>query len=508
MTNIIEVLNLTKTFKEGRQTIEALKDVSFDVDEGEIVGLLGPDGAGKTTLMRLLCGLLRPTSGFAVVLGWDIVRQGSLIQNNIGYVPQKFGLYENMTVAENLNLYAKLHAVTKKEYDELFPRLMHMTNLAKFTERMAGKLSGGMKQKLALACALVSRPKLMLLDEPTVGVDILSRRELWNILRDFVNMEGTTVLTSTSYMDEADFCDRTLVLFEGKLIADSTPKGIRERAASFVKEPTFEQGFQILLTGSVPKPLKRENPVASDTPIMIRVENLLKKFGSFTAVNNVSFDVRQGEIFGLLGANGAGKTTTFRALCGLSSSDGGRIEIAGVDLAKETKSAWNRIGFVAQKFSLYADLTVRQNLEFFGGVYGLHTAKRKERIEWGLETFNLEAFADRDAGKLSMGYKRRLGMACALLHEPAILFLDEATSGADPMARYEFWKLIMALADSGVAVIITTHFLDEARYCDRMVIMQAGTAIASGTVEDIIQQGNGAPNLEEAFVRIIQEKRT
>ncbi|MDD3588380.1 MAG: ATP-binding cassette domain-containing protein [Thermoguttaceae bacterium] len=505
--NIIEARNLTKTFKEGRQTVRSLNDVTFDIAQGEIVGLLGPDGAGKTTLMRLLCGLFRPTAGTANVFGWDIVQQGKRIQDNLGYVPQKFGLYENMTVAENLNLYAKLHAVSREEFDARFPRLMEMTNLGAFTQRRAGKLSGGMKQKLALACALVSRPKLMLLDEPTVGVDILSRRELWDILRSIVQTEGMTVMASTSYMDEADFCDRTLVLFEGKLIANSDPKEIRDKAKSCTATPTFEQGFQFLLNGSIPEPLKRKNPVKKDAPVLIRVENLVKRFGSFKAVNDVSFNVRKGEIFGLLGANGAGKTTTFRAMCGLSAATSGAIEIAGVDLAKNTTAAWSQIGFVAQKFSLYSDLTVMQNMEFFGGVYGLKGAKKKERIQWGLNTFDLAPLADRDAGKLSMGFKRRLSMACALLHEPPILFLDEATSGADPVARHEFWKIIMELADSGVSVIITTHFLDEAAYCDRMIIMQDGAAVAMGTVEDIIRQGKDAPNLEEAFVQIIQEKR-
>lgn len=505
--NMIECRNLSKIFHEGRQTINALSDLSFDIQKGQIVALLGPDGSGKTTLMRLLCGLLHPSSGSAKVLNWDIERDADKIQSCVGYMPQKFGLYENMSVVENLNLYAQLHAVSPKDRKNRFPQLLKMTDLASFTNRMAGDLSGGMKQKLALACALVSRPDIMFLDEPTVGVDILSRRELWSILRDIVRSEGTTILTSTSYMDEAEFCDRTLVLFEGKLIANSTPDGIRDQARPFATDPTFEQGFQVLLTGSVPRTLQRHNPVAVDAPVVIRVQDLVKRFGTFTAVDRVSFEVRQGEIFGLLGANGAGKTTTFRAMCGLSSADAGRIEIAGMDLAQKTKSVWNRIGFVAQRFSLYADLTVRQNMEFFGGAYGLRGSKRRDRVQWGMNAFNLEPFADRDAGKLSMGFKRRLAMACALLHEPSILFLDEATSGADPIARYEFWKLIMELADSGVAIVITTHFLDEARFCDRMMIMQDGVAVATGNGSEILQQGGNASNLEDAFVRIIQEKR-
>ncbi|MDO5580575.1 MAG: ATP-binding cassette domain-containing protein [Planctomycetia bacterium] len=506
--NIVECRNLTKDFREQGRIFHALNRITFELEPGKIYGLLGPDGAGKTTLMRCLTGLYRPTSGTISVLGLDLAKQTADVQDQIGYMPQKFGLYENMSVMENLRLYADLHAVSKKEREDRFPRLLEMTNLASFTDRRAGKLSGGMKQKLALAAALVSRPRLMLLDEPSVGVDVLSRHELWSILRDLVDHEETTVLASTAYMDEADFCDRTLVLFEGELRADEPPKSIRNRAKPFRKDPAFEEGFQVLLTGSVLPELKRKKPPVPDAPIMVRAEHLDKRFGSFTAVGDLSFDVRRGEIFGLLGANGAGKTTTFRMLCGLSTSDGGTIEIAGTNLEKDVHRVWHQIGYVAQKFSLYADLTVRQNLSFFGGVYGLKKDRLDDRIEWGLDSFDLRDSADRVAGKLPLGYKQRLSMVCALLHDPPILFLDEATSGADPMTRHEFWKKIMDLADSGVAVIITTHFLDEARYCDRMVIMQDGREAAAGTAGEIIRQGGNAPTLEEAFVRIIREKRT
>lgn len=502
MDSIISCNHLSKTFRESSQVIRAVQDVSFEVQPGTITGLLGPDGAGKTTLIRCLCGLLRPESGSVSVLGFDSVKQSGRIQESVGYMPQKFGLYENMTVEENIRLYAQLHGITKGDYDSRVAMLLERNRLSEFTDRMAGKLSGGMKQKLALICALISRPQLMVLDEPTVGVDVLARRELWNILRQTVEEESMTVLVSTAYMDEADYCDRTLILFEGKLLADKTPVEVKELGGSTPSENTFERGFMQLLTGSVPAPLKRNNPVDDSAPEMIRVENLVKRFGDFTAVNRVSFSVHRGEIFGLLGANGAGKTTTFRAMCALSRADEGTILFNGKPLEKNLEYVRNNIGYVAQKFSLYGDITVMQNLKFFGGAYGLYGKKLRERIGWACETLNLTEFLKMPAAQLSMGYKRRLAMACALLHNPPILFLDEATSGADPIARREFWKRILALADDGVAVVITTHFLDEAEYCDKILIMRDGCEVASGTVQQVIAQGNGA-TLEDAFVNIV-----
>ena len=510
MDSIISCSHLSKTFRESKQIIHAVQDVSFEVKPGSITGLLGPDGAGKTTLIRCVCGLLRPDCGMATVLGFDSVKQSGKIQERVGYMPQKFGLYENMTVAENIRLYAQLHGISQEDYADRVAMLLERNRLSRFTSRMAGKLSGGMKQKLALICALISRPQLMVLDEPTVGVDVLARRELWDILRQTVEEESMTVLVSTAYMDEADYCDRTLILFEGKLLADKTPDEVKalgsgaspSRNSQLATRNSFENGFMRLLTGSVPEPLKRNNPVRDDAPELIRVENLVKRFGDFTAVNNVSFTVRRGEIFGLLGANGAGKTTTFRALCALSRADEGTILFDGKPLEKNLEFVRNNIGYVAQKFSLYGDISVRQNLYFFGGAYGLSGKKLKERIDWAVEVFNLSEFMNMIAAQLSMGYKRRLAMACALLHNPPILFLDEATSGADPIARREFWKRILALADDGVAVVITTHFLDEAAYCDRIMIMRDGCEVASGTVDQIIEQGKGA-TLEDAFVNLV-----
>ena len=509
--NAIECQNLGKIFREKAGERVALSDLTFSVPAGRITGLLGPDGAGKTTLLRILAGLFHPTSGSAKVLGMDVVREAAGIQNVIGYMPQRFGLYENLSVEENLQLYAGLHSLSRERREARFGELLKMTDLLPFRKRMAGALSGGMKQKLALACALIPEPGLLLLDEPTVGVDVLSRRELWRILRSLADEGRITVLASTAYLDEAAYCDRTLILFEGRLIADSTPAEICRKAEGKIANPTFENGFQYLLSGTVPPPLKRKKRVEKDAPERIVAENLVKKFGSFVAVDHVSFSVRQGEIFGLLGANGAGKTTTFRMLCGLSAADGGRIEIGGVNLRRAPGSARMKIGYVAQKFSLYTDLTTEENLRFFGGAYGLSGSELNERIVQVADEFGLREFFHLKTQKLPLGFKQRLSMACALLHRPGILFLDEATSGADPMARREFWERIMALADQGVAVIITTHFLDEAEYCDRMVIMQAGAAVASGTVAEIREMGREKdgtlPSLEEAFVNIIRRGR-
>ncbi len=501
--NCIECHQLAKQFRSKAGIANALAGIDLTVPSGCIAGLLGPDGAGKTTLLRILAGLLRPDAGSAKVLGFDAVRDAAEIQRRVGYMPQKFGLYENLTVTENLKLYADLHGIPEVQRRQRFDRLLALTMLGRFGDRWAGKLSGGMKQKLALACSLVSNPELLLLDEPTVGVDVLSRRELWKILRELSADGKLTVLVSTAYMDEADHCDRTFILFEGRLLADAPPGEIRRKAGP---DASFENGFLTLLTGGVPKPLVRRHPPEPQAVPVIRAEKIVKRFGTFRAVDQVSFEVRPGEIFGLLGANGAGKTTTFRMLCGLSRLDGGSIEVAGMDLEKNPGAIRMKIGYVAQKFSLYGDLTVRENLEFFGGAYSLHGRVLHEKLARIREAFRLESCWNTPSGRLPPGHRQRLSMGCALLHDPQILFLDEATSGADPMTRREFWERIMALADSGVAIIITTHFLDEAAYCDRMVIMQNGVAIASGSADEIRRAGE-SDSLEEAFVNLIARSR-
>ncbi len=572
----IDGRGIRKLFKRSSgETVTALDDVSLTVEHGGLTALVGPDGAGKTTLIRLIAGLMTADAGDLSVLGIDIAHDPQAVQDRVGYMPQKFGLYEDLSVQENLDLYADLHGVTAEERRTVYPQLMEMTALGPFARRLAGRLSGGMKQKLGLACTLVRAPDLLLLDEPTVGVDPLSRRELWEIILHLVNDQGLTVLISTSYLDEAERCKHAIVMHEGTVLAKGPPHSITEAAAgraylatpsageparllqarllddpnvtdavpqggkvrlvmaeggaeggadggalagvdAIAVKPRFEDGFMVLLhkaaeagkaaSLSLGHETKRHN---GDT--VVEVSDLVRQFGTFTAVDHISFAVKTGEIFGLLGPNGAGKTTTFRMLCGLLPATSGALRVAGVDLRKARASARQRVGYVAQRFSLYGLLSVTQNLEFFAGAYGLSGKRRKERIDWAMEQFELAPLARLPSGQLPGGYKQRLAMAAALIHEPEILFLDEPTSGADPLARREFWRRITALAEQGVTVIVTTHFMEEAEYCDRVVIMDAGQVLARGTPAEIRSHApaeeNREPTMEDAFIAVVEEAR-
>ena len=475
---------LSKHFRNGaKQTVQALANVSFQVAAGTLTALVGPDGAGKTTLIRLMAGLMTADEGELTVLGIDAKADPQAIQSRIGYMPQRFGLYEDLSVQENLDLYADLHDVSVAARQTRYPRLMEMTALGPFTRRLAGKLSGGMKQKLGLACALVRSPDLLLLDEPTVGVDPLSRRELWDIITKLVREEGVPVLLSTSYLDEAARCDHVVVLHEGKLLSEGPPAKVaaladgrtfsmqpaagepaRELQARLLDAPDvldaspeaghvrivrrahaspshaasdtgsqatpvparFEDGFMILLQPTATPPsamaadMKLEHPPAEAKTPVIEVTDLVKRFGDFIAVDHLNFQVARGEIFGLLGPNGAGKTTTFRMLCGLLHPTGGDLKIAGADLKRSPASARQKIGYVAQKFSLYAQLSVAENLDFFASAYGLHGARRRQRIHWAMAQFDLSAASHQLGGQLPGGYKQRLATAAALLHEPDI----------------------------------------------------------------------------------------
>jgi ABC-2 type transport system ATP-binding protein len=567
---------LCKQFRpKGEAAVQALAGVSLEARHGELTALVGPDGAGKTTLMRLAAGLLRADSGSLSVLGVDVATDPQQVQDRISYMPQRFGLYEDLTVAENLDLYADLHGVSAAERAQRYPSLMEMTALGPFRTRLAGQLSGGMKQKLGLACTLVRSPELLLLDEPTVGVDPLSRRELWEIVRALVADQGLTVLLSTAYLDEAERCSRVMLLHQGSVLSAGAPRQVAEIAAGrcfvatpaagqlpralqarlfdlpdiidavpdggrvrFVRgtqatgaaavddalrglaveavAPRFEDGFMILLRSHAQREaveaVSIAHPVSGHPDdAVVQVQQLVKKFGAFAAVDRISFEVRRGEIFALLGPNGAGKTTTFRMLCGLLAPSAGQLRVAGADVRSASASARSRLGYVAQKFALYGPLSVLENLEFFASAYGLRGQRRRERIAWATQQFELGGQLRAMSSQLPGGYKQRLAMAAALLHEPEILFLDEPTSGADPLARRAFWRRITALAEQGVTIIVTTHFMQEAEYCDHVAIMDSGQVLAQGSPAEVRERARTEalpePSMEDAFIAIVEQAR-
>ncbi len=575
---LIAAHSLDKGFVRGKERIQALNGLHLTVAPHRVTGLIGPDGAGKTTLMRLCAGLLAPDAGELRVLGLDVAREPLAVQAAIGYMPQRFGLYEDLSVQENLDLFADLHGVARDKRPERYRRLLAMSGLGPFCKRLAGRLSGGMKQKLGLMCTLVRAPQLLLLDEPTVGVDPVSRRELWEIVHRQVEEEGMSVLLSTAYLDEAERCAEVALIHQGVILGQGRPADFRASmrgrtwlllsdtlssrrlqmrlqrhpaiidalvqgaqlrvltrpglrldqlrdlpaAASLSISPVAPRLEDFFLAALSDRADKEQTPpppapalfsatsASSGTdpafaPDMIQVEGLERRFGSFVAVDRVSFRVRRGEIFGLLGANGAGKTTTFRMLCGLLPISGGSCTVAGVNLRSAASAARAKIGYMAQKFSLYGNLSVLDNLRFFSSAYGLRGSRRSGRIRWALESFALKPFADAPSQTLPLGYKQRLALAIALMHEPELLFLDEPTSGVDPLARREFWQQINQVAEGGVTVLITTHFMEEAEYCDRLVIMAEGRVLAEGSPAAMKRGygGHAAASMEDAFIGLI-----
>jgi ABC-2 type transport system ATP-binding protein len=571
---VLSVRNLCKVFPGlKRPGVEALKNVSLEAVRGQVTGLVGADGAGKTTFIRTAAGLLAPTSGSVRVLGHDSVAEAIAIQSRVGYMPQRFGLYQDLTVKENMDLFADLQGVPVLERKARYRRLLQMTGLGPYTKRMAGALSGGMKQKLGLACSLIKSPQMLLLDEPTVGVDPISRRELWKIVYELVEKDGIGVLLSTAYLDEAERCQKVVVLHEGKKLAEGTPQmfkqqlldrvtlvdpppGIRPRriqtylagrehildatirsgrvrvvteelgtravarelpqawrAGIRTTDPSFEDAFMALIPRKESRfQVGHHGPTLDETPadstVVVATRSLQKFFGDFEAVKKLTFEVRRGEIFGLLGPNGAGKSTTFRMLCGLLSASDGEISVAGHNLRRSPSRARSRLGYMAQQFSLYAQLSVKENLNFFGRAYGLYGKRLHRQMAWAFAEFQLAAFKDTAAGQLPGGYKQRLAMAAALLHEPEILFLDEPTSGVDPLARREFWLRINGFAEQGVTVVVTTHFMEESEYCDRMLIMSQGENLAMGTPAEIRALARSAqnpePTIEDAFIALAE----
>ncbi len=547
----------------------ALAGLSAEICPGRVTGLVGPDGAGKTTLIRLLAGLLLPGGGEVEVFGHDTRRAAGELPLLVGYMPQRFGLYEDLSVGQNLRLYADLQGVVGSEREQAFERLLEFTALAPFQKRLAGKLSGGMKQKLGLACALIRKPRLLLLDEPSVGVDPVSRRELWRMVGELVDGE-TAVLWSTAYLDEAEKCDAVLLLNAGQLLYAGPPGELTERVAGrsyqvqgiegsrrqvltrALQRPEVQDGIVqgqnvrlVLRTDTAPPPLAELGagegarlvavaprfedafvdilgggpggesvlaaslePAPESPGPTVEGEGLTKRFGDFTAVADVNFAIRRGEIFGLLGPNGAGKSTTFKMLCGLLRPSAGVGRVVGFDLQRAPGKARARLGYMAQKFSLYGDLTARQNLLFFSGVYGLRGKERQAMVTQMVEIFGLKPHLNDAAGELPLGFKQRLALACAVMHQPPVLFLDEPTSGVDPLTRREFWTHINGLVEKGVTVLVTTHFMDEAEYCDRIGLVYKGRIIASGSPDDLKQQVSSDnlpdPTLEDAFIALLE----
>lgn len=562
---IVIIKKLSKIFVLGKTP--ALNAIDAEIPKGKIIALAGPDGAGKTTLLRLIAGLLIPSHGTITVSGYDTVKNSEAIHSLIGYMPQKFGLYEDLTVMQNLVLYADLRGVLGEERKKTFETLLKFTDLTSFTARLAGHLSGGMKQKLGLACALMKKPTLLLLDEPSVGVDPISRRELWNMTNSLLK-EGISIVWSTAYLNEVERCDSVLLLNEGKLLYNGPPQRLNERVQGRVfkitnirgnrrrllfkllnqknvidgiiqgcelrivtkepgipsfsvegygfeikeQQPKFEDAFIDILGGGPggrSELADKREAVTEEIQTPVEAEKLTKKFGDFVAVDGITFTINKGEIFGLLGPNGAGKSTTFKMLCGLLQPTTGKARVNNVDLASAPGKARSHIGYMAQKFSLYGTLSVKQNLSFFAGIYDLQGKKRDEAIEKMVNIFSLEEFLSSTSESLPLGYKQRLSLACANMHDPFVIFLDEPTSGVDPITRREFWNHINGLVEKGVTVMVTTHFMDEAEYCDRIALIYQGRVIhmdtpdALKTIAKTPQNPN--PTLEDAFVKLIEE---
>lgn len=486
----VKIRNLVKTFGKTK----ALNNISVDIEKGKITGLTGADGSGKTTLIRLIVGLILPDQGETEVLGLNPYKQKKLLMPKIGYMPQKFGLYEDLTVKENLELFADL-----KNVKHNFKKLLEFTGLEPFQTRQAKALSGGMKQKLALACILQNSPEFLLLDEPSVGVDPISRKELLKTVKEMIT-EETTVLWSSAYLDETFGFDKTIMLDKGNIIFNSNPEDLAKNPEEFEKE------IIKLMGGYTPEISKiAQNYTISETDLICIVEadNLEKKYGDFYAVKNNSFCIRRGEIFGLLGPNGAGKSTSFKMMCGLLKPTSGTASVMGVDIRKNPEKARENLGYMAQKFSLYGTLTVKENLEFFASVYGARLKAGKNRIEEIIEIFNFQDILNMKSQDLPLGFKQRLSMACALIHNPPVLFLDEPTSGVDVIARKEFWNHITSLAKKGATVLITTHFMDEAEYCDRISLFYKGETVATGTPLELKTEA-GANDMENTFINLIK----
>lgn len=478
MAFAVEIEHADKSFGK----IRALDDVSLTVERGEIFALVGADGAGRTTLFRLLTSLLCPDSGRITVEGFDTVADYKQIRRCIGYMPGRFSLYGDMTVEENLNFFASIYGVSPQTNRYLIEEIY--SQIEPFSRRRASNLSGGMKQKLALSCALVHAPKVLFLDEPTTGVDPVSRKELWQMLHR-LSQRGITIMVATPYLDEVRQCSRAALLETGKVVAIGNPNQIADR-------------FEGAIT---------HRPIESlSTEPIIEIKELTKKFGDFTAVDHISFTVHKGEIFGFLGANGAGKTTAMRIICGLSTPTSGSGTVMGYDVSTQSEQIKQNIGYMSQRFSLYNDLTVKENLRLFAGIYGVPEKEIAQRTDQLLEELHFTAEKERMVKSLPVGWKQRMAFAVAMIHRPKIVFLDEPTGGVDPIARRSFWEMIYKAADTGTTIFVTTHYMDEAEYCDRLSIMVDGRIEALGSPDEL-KKHYGASNMDEVFHGLARKAR-
>lgn len=537
-------------------SLEAACGVTFDVNRGEIFGLVGPDGAGKTTTFQILAGVMEPSSGEVSIFG----QPAREARSQTGYLTQAFTLYPDLTVAENIRYVGDLRLVAPEQIAERGTRYLQMFGMDRFSNRLAAQLSGGMTKKLSLVCALVAEPRVLLLDEPTTGVDPVSRREFWDALAH-LSAEGLTILVATPYLDEAERCNRVAFMHRGKIQQLGTPEALRaslhatrlelqasdlsaaeralttdrggqsgiidvqrygdhldilvtdpEREKTIVKEATQAAGVAIFgldveeptLENVFVAAMRAQGDQAPDIPfprrrdrtnlrgqVAVSAKSLSKRFGAFTAVSNVSFDIHYGEIYGLLGANGAGKTTTIKMICGLLEPSSGEASLAGQRISRRSSTQRQQIGYMSQQFSLYNDLPIVENLEFYASVYGIREPERSEKIAWVLGFSGLEGKQHQITGSLPGGWKQRVAFGSAIMHEPAVLFLDEPTSGVDPLARRSIWRMINRVADAGAAVLVTTHYLDEAEQCNRLGLMVAGGLVVEGTPNEIKAQETG-----------------
>lgn len=481
--NAIEVNSISKHYGK----VQALRDVSFSVGKGEVFGLIGPDGAGKTSMYRILCSLLLPDAGTATVDGYDVVSQMKEIRKRVGYMPGKFSLYQDLTVEENLKFFATLFNTTVEEnYDSI--KAIY-SQLERFKNRKAGALSGGMKQKLALCCALVHQPSVLFLDEPTTGVDPVSRTEFWEILAQ-LKARDITIVVSTPYLDEVRSCERVAFLSEGIIRGIGTPEEILTEFRDVFNPPSIEH--------------EGSNKVVNEAENVIEVEHLVKAFGTFRAVDDISFTVKRGEIFGFLGANGAGKTTAMHMLTGLNQPTSGTGRVVGFDIRTEYEQIKKHIGYMSQKFSLYEDLTVAENISLFAGIYGMQDDEIRHKTDTLLQRLNFAEHRNTLVSNLPLGWKQKLAFSVSIFHEPGVVFLDEPTGGVDPATRRQFWELIYDAAERGITVFVTTHYMDEAEYCDRISIMVDGKIKALGTPDELKRNLN-QPDMNHVFTYLARQ---